>query len=305
MKIKKKIQMYKNFGFKVAFASFCSSAFRRPMAITRWKDKTIINYLKRLCESVIQKYKSQMNETVNESSNIIWSIWWQGEENAPEIVKISFASVRRHCGEHDFKVITKENYRDYVQLPEHIIKKLDSGMITLTHLSDILRLYILSRYGGMWIDATIFVNNDIPAEIFESNYYVIRHEENFYSYGVNRDRWITFLQASKKNCMLPAFCYEFLVEYWKTKTGLIDYMLIDYAFEIAYEEFSECKNLLDSVPINNPEIDSLRPLLNSPWDENKFAALSRSTIFFKLTWKHEFQKNISGQETFWGKISKL
>ena len=105
----------------------------------------------------------------------------------------------------------------------HILEKLDSNLITLTHLSDILRFYLLSRYGGMWIDATIFVNDDIPEEIFERDYYVIRHEENFFSYGVNRDRWITYLQASKKNCMLPSFGYDFLVEYWKTHNALIDY----------------------------------------------------------------------------------
>ena len=302
MEIKKKIQIYKNFGFKVAFASFCSSAFRRPMAITRWKDKTIVDYLAKKYPDLIQKYKNKINNISKESSNIIWSIWWQGEENAPEVVKACFASIRRHCGKKNFKVITKENFRDYIQLPEHILKKLEAGLFSLTHLSDILRFYLLSRYGGMWIDATIFVNSEIPEEIFERDYYVIRHADNFYSYGVNRDRWITYLQASKKNCILPSFGYDFLVEYWKDQNFLIDYMLIDYAVELAYQNFPEVKNLLDSVPLNNPENEGLRPLLNSAWDEKKFADLTSSTNFFKLTWKHQFKKNISGLETFYGRI---
>ena len=302
MEIKKKIQLYKNFGFKVAFASFCSSAFRRPMIITRWKDKTIVDWLKKNYGEIIQKYRCFSQNKAQEASNFIWSIWWQGEDNAPEIVKTCFASVRRHCGGKNFRVITKENFRDYIQIPEHILAKLDSGVITLTHLSDILRFYLLSRYGGMWIDATIFVTANIPDEIFEMNYYVIRHEENSHSYGVNRDRWITYLQAAKKNNLLCSFGYDFLVEYWKEKNFLIDYMLIDYVVELAYQNFPDVKNLLDSVPLNNPEIEGLRALLNSTWDENKFAALTHSTIFFKLTWKHKFPKMISGHKTFYGRI---
>ncbi|MBR1487115.1 MAG: hypothetical protein IJ597_07680, partial [Synergistaceae bacterium] len=231
MKINKKIQLYREFGFKVAFASFCSSAFRHPMAITRWKDKVFVNYLEKNYKNLIQKYKNfDINKTqeslpAEPPPKIIWSIWWQGEENAPEVVKACFASVRRHCGDKNFKVITEKNFRDFVQLPEHILKKLDAGIITLTHLSDILRFYLLSHYGGMWIDATIFVAANIPDEIFERDYYVIRHEENFHSYGINRDRWITYLQAAKKNNLLCSFGYDFLVEYWKERNFLIDYML--------------------------------------------------------------------------------
>ena len=304
MKIKNKLQLYKEFGFKVAFSSICSSAFRYPMAITRWKDRCIINWLKKNYSFIIEDYhKKFSSEIVSENYiPIIWSVWWQGEENAPEIVKTCFANIRRHCGKKDFRVITKKNFQNYIQLPEYIIKKLDDGIITLTHLSDILRFYLLSRYGGMWIDATIFVAKDIPSEIFECDYYVIRHEENFYSYGVNRDRWITYLQAAKKNSLLCSFGYDFLVEYWKKRNFLIDYMLIDYVVEIAYQEFPKVKNLLDAVPLNNPEIEGLRPLLNSIFDEKQFQQLKSSTNFFKLTWKHKFEKIISGHETFYGHL---
>jgi len=305
MEIKKGIKLYKNFGFKVTFASFCSSAFRFPMAVTRWKDRVLLDNLEKKYSSVIQKYKTFNEKKSDEKSNIIWSIWWQGEENAPEVVKRCFASVRRHCGDKEFKVITKNNFRDYIQLPEHILKKLDAGIITLTHLSDILRFYLLSRYGGMWIDATIFVIKNIPEEIFERDYYVIRREENPYSYGVNRDRWITYLQAAKKNNLLCSFGYDFFVEYWKEKNCLIDYMLIDYVVEIAYKNFPKVTKILDTVPLNNPEIEGLRPLLNSPFDEKKFANLTQNTNFFKLTWKHKFQKKVANRETFYGYIMKI
>ena len=217
------------------------------MAVTRWKDRCIVNWLKKNYKNVILKYKQKsFTKNHSDTKKIIWSIWWQGEENAPEVVKICFENMRENCASHELKIITKDNYTNYINLPEHIIKKVEAGMITLTHLSDILRFYLLSRYGGMWIDATILVTEKIPEEIFEREYYVIRHEKNFNSYGVNMDRWITFLQAAKKDNILCSFGYDFLIEYWKERTSLIDYMLIDYAVEIAYEEFSKCREILDS-----------------------------------------------------------
>ena len=161
---------------------------------------------------------------------------------------------------------------------------------------------MLSHYGGLWIDSTIVVTADIPDEIFEYNYYVVRHEDNFYSHEVNRGRWMTYLQGGKKKNLLCSFCRDFLIDYWKKENLVIDYMLMDYVVEIAYQEFPECKNLLDSVPLNNPEIKNLRPLLNLPFDPKKFASIKSSTMFFKITYKHKFQKHISGVQTFYGHI---
>ena len=302
MSLEKKIKLYQEFGFEVAFASFASSAFRKPMSITRLKDKVLINYLKANFQNIIQKHKTADVSKKLESSNIIWAMWWQGEDNIPEIVKACFASIRRHCGTHEFKIITKENFHDYVDLPEHILQKADAGIITLTHLSDIIRFYLLSHYGGMWIDATFLVTSDIPDEIFEYDYYTVRHKKDFGNYCVSLDRWSTNLQAGKKNNPLCSFCYDFWIEYWKKKDILIDYVLSDYIIEIAYQELSECKRLLDGVPLNNPEKETLEPLLNLPFDSQIFESLKGSTIFFKLTYKQIFKKEITGMQTFYGKI---
>ena len=199
MKIKKKFQLYKEFGFKVAFASFCSSSFRHPMAITRWKDKVLLGWLKKNYAHVIQKYKNLPENNSQESSNVIWSLWWQGEENAPETVKACFASVRRNCGSnHELKVITKENFREYLDVPEHVIKKLESGMITITHLSDILRMGLLYKYGGLWLDATILVTKKIPEEIFESKYFTVKAGLDPKCYGVSLRRWTGFFAGCPK-----------------------------------------------------------------------------------------------------------
>ena len=303
MKFKHKVRMFRDFGFRVGFSSACSSALRYPMALTRWKDRCILDFLREKYSGIIQNHRqSHLQEVLTAEPPAVWSVWWQGEDNAPELVKMCFAAINAHRGAHPFRIITRDNFTDYIDLPEHITRKVQEGTITLTHLSDIIRFYLLARYGGLWLDATILPVRDIPEEIYSYDYYVIRHAENPYSYGVNRDRWISFLQAAKKENPLCKFGYDFLAEYWKEQNTLIDYMLIDYALELAYQEFPEYVKFLEGVPLNNPEVDSLRPILNDEWDSQKFAALSGATDFFKLTYKHVLRKESAGRETFYGHL---
>ncbi len=309
MDIKHKIRMFRNFGFRVSFASACSSAFRRPMSITRWKDKCILDWLRENYSTVIQNHKHKVSgcssgtAQENSYSNApIWSVWWQGEDNAPEIVKICADSVKRHKGTHPFRLITRENFREYIDLPEHITSKVQDKTMSITHFSDIVRVYLLYHYGGLWLDATMLVTDDIPEEIFTREFFSIKTGFNPKSFSVPMGRWSSFFQAAHKGDMLCGFALDLHAAYWKEHNMPVDYILIDYIYALAYEEFPECRQLLDSVPVNNKDTENLMPILNQKWDSRKYAQLTESTRFFKLSWKHKYVQDISGQETFYGHI---
>lgn len=308
MSIKKKKILFKEFGPLVGFSSACSSAIRFPMAITRWKDRCILCWLKEHYGDIVQKYKQNNAWIINAEKPIepapIWSVWWQGEENAPEMVKMCFASVNRHRGKHPFIIITKDNYQEYVSLPEHILQKVNSGILSLTHFSDIIRLYLLTHYGGLWLDATIYVADTIQDVIFTSNFYSIKNGFNPRSHAVTQGRWSSFLQAAQKGSPLCSFALDYQIAYWEKQTTPIDYILIDYFYALAYEELPECRELLDSVPVNNKMIESLRPLLNKVWSPSVLSDLTADTTFFKLTWKQNFEKTVSGCETVYGHLVK-
>lgn len=305
MDIKHKIRMFRNFGFKVGFSSACSSALRWPMAITRWKDRSILDWLREKYSTVIQAHTQNPVQAAptNGTPPAIWSVWWQGEDHAPEIVKVCFSAINKHKGSHPFRIITRDNFREYVDLPEHITRKVQDGTMSFTHFSDILRVYLLYHYGGLWLDSTMLVVDDIPEEIFRREYFSIKSGFNLKSFSVPMGRWTSFCQAAHKGSMLCGFALDLHVEYWKEQTMPVDYILIDYIYALAYEEFPKCRELLDSVPVNNRDTENLMPILNQKWDAQKFAALSSATRFFKLSWKHKFVKEIAGHETFYGHLS--
>ena len=298
MKISHFIELYRNFGPKIALSAAMASSFKRAVPL---KQRRILSYLKENYSGFISSYKSETSSQAK-NSGIIWTMWWQGEENAPETVKKCLASVRSHKGAHPLKVITKDNFHDYIKLPDYILEKVNSGAITLTHFSDIVRFYLLHEYGGLWLDATIFVTSGIPENIFELDYYTIRLPFTQGKHSLVKNRWTGFLQASRKGGLLCKFVLNFFLEYWKTQQCLIDYFLLDYAVYIACTEFPECREILDSVPMVNCDIYRLGNLLNETWDLETFHAIERDTHFSKLTYKRKFYKRKFGHETFYGHL---
>ena len=213
-----------------------------------------------------------------------------------------FAAMNRYRGDHPLHIITRHNYTEYIDLPEHITQKVREGTLSLTHFSDILRLYLLYHYGGLWLDATMLVTGIIPEEIFRREYYSIKTGFNPKSYAVTMGRWASFLQAAHRNNMLCKFALDFHLEYWKKQTMPVDHILIDYIFALAYEDFPDCRQMLNLVPVNNRDAESLAPVLNHEWDSRKFEQLTEATTFFKLTWRRKFEKVIDGRETMYGHI---
>ncbi len=306
--IAKALKKYREKGF----FGLIGAALMKVSFVRMMNHRRIMHYLRTHYDYVIQRYKdyapppSQPNY-VSEYAGVIWSMWWQGEENCPEVVKLCWASMRKHCGSHKLIIITKYNYQNYVTIPEHVLAKVESGAITLTHLSDIIRVNLLVKYGGFWLDSTIFVAKDIPEEIFLSEYFTIKRTSDIdpSNFSVSGSRWTGYcISAHEKNSLLFTFLTDFLSEYWRTQGKLIDYLLIDYLIALAFEEFPEFYRAWSSLPVNNTDSwGLLRRLINKPWDPEEYSQLTSSTQFFKLTYKRKFDKvTPSGQETFYGRL---
>ena len=105
----------------------------------------------------------------------VWVLWLQGEENAPEIVKACIASTKRAFKGYEYKVLDKSNIHDYIELPDYIEEKYKKGIITHAHYSDIVRVALLSQYGGVWVDATVYCTADgIPSYISDAQLFVFK-----------------------------------------------------------------------------------------------------------------------------------
>ena len=84
----------------------------------------------------LDEFDSSYVEKDHKISDTIWICWFQGMENAPEIVKKCWQSVIKNNPDKNVIVITENNMLDYITFPDYIIKKWKQGIITHTHMTD-------------------------------------------------------------------------------------------------------------------------------------------------------------------------
>lgn len=229
------------------------------------------------------KYDNFLEHT---SSNKVWICWFQGMENAPVIVRKCYESIKRNMPDRDITVITSENMTEYVDFPDYILKKWHSGQITHTHMTDMLRLELLIKYGGMWVDATVYCSSsEIPDHYFASDlffYQCLKPGRDGHSH-INSS-WLMTAKSNNKILMaVRGLCYE----YWKTHKSLIDYFLLHDFMAIALEYYDGDWKRIIPVSNSSPHILLLR--LFEQYDEETWSAIKQQTPFHKLSYK--FDKN--------------
>ena len=92
---------------------------------------------------------------------IVWMYWMQGEQHAPNLVRHCLRSWRLKNPGWDVRVLdaaTCDAVTDGCLRDLHGRQDLDA-----THFSDLLRLALLARHGGVWADATVYCHRPLDA----------------------------------------------------------------------------------------------------------------------------------------------
>lgn len=257
---------------------------RKSLEIVRLAaDNRILAKLRKKYKTYIQGYlESENQELPKKRSDKVWILWMQGMEQAPAIVRSCYASLKANLIGKEIILLTEDNYRSYIEFPEHIQKKIDSGIITRTHMSDLLRLELLIKYGGTWIDATVFCSgNDYPGYLFESDLFVYQTlKPGLDGQAARISSW--FMSACTNHpilCLTRALLYE----YWGKNNKMVDYFLIHDFFELAIEAYPEEWKKVAPFSNSTPHILLLR--LFEQYDEEMWEKIKSQTSFHKLTYK--------------------
>ena len=225
-----------------------------------------------------------------DNSGIIWVFWWQGEQSMPLIVRRCYESIYRHSLNHQCVLITKYNVHKYAELPSYIYNKLNQGNISFTHFSDILRFNLLSKYGGLWLDSTIFCVADLTNKYF-NNFYTANVGYDGYHFSVSLGKWTSFLIGGSKSNPFFRFMDLFFQYYWKNNDISIDYFMMDYAIYYAYiHNIGNLKYCIDYDDYQ-PNMFKLMNLMNQRFNLNIFNNIKANTQLFKLTYKKKIKNS--------------
>ena len=252
------------------------------------------NRLKREYRKTLERFDAEYDTGLpHEGSDIVWICWLQGMENAPNLVQKCWQSVKENLTDREVILVTSENMDQYVQFPDYIIEKWRAGVISHTHLTDLLRLELLIRYGGMWMDATVFCSEkaeNIPDYFFKSElfmYQSLKPGRDGHSH-INSS-WL--ISAKTNNRILMAvrcLCYE----YWKTHDHMINYFLLHEFMAMVAEYYPKEWRAIPPRDNATPHILLLR--LFDEYDDDLWRVIKAQTPFHKLTYK--FKKEDTEKE---------
>ena len=265
-----------------------------------------IQYLETVLTEPIEKYKHAqiMGEQLKNAP--VWVCWWEGIENAPLLVKQCVRSIERQAGSHPVYLITKDNYSTFLDVPLYLLKLMRNGKMGLAHFADYLRVCLLNKYGGLWLDATIYCAERIPEWYFELPLFTCKSEYRESNY-LSHFQWATFCFGGWKANLFYAFLQDAFETYWKQNATAIDYLFFDDLIWIAREHIPTVRKMLDNVPMNTPHRDDLQAAFNACLPAEAFSSIiCEDTPIYKLSWREKYNETTpDGQDSIYSYFLKL
>lgn len=173
---------------------------------------------------------------------VIWLVWLQGWDSPPYVAQASRASWSgRNPG---WKVQLLDRASLDLFIPRNQLNRILATKAPYESLSDLVRLELLHRYGGIWADATTVCAK--PLDDWIDHY----ARQGFFAFdrpGPNRLISTWFLAAHKGSYIVEQW-REAAATYWSDRIERDEYFWVHNLFGLLYERDAHFKSIWDSVP---------------------------------------------------------
>lgn len=224
------------------------------------------------------------------SKKIIWQYWNTGFDKIPDVVELCYKSVDKYCKDFIIIRLNDKNLKEYIDIPDYIVKKYNEGFIKPAHYSDIIRLTLLKYYGGVWLDSTIFLSNPIPKKLIDSDVFMFQRS----NLALNKDFWVefnpmyfswgcnhkvnvlnSFISAKKENPLISELLSA-LMDFWYFNNKEPHYFIFQIACRYFMEKYRIDPILDDTIP------HLLHTIINDDLDTEKINAIFEVCFIHKL-----------------------
>lgn len=246
-------------------------------------EKAVSRYLERYIPAISGIPEDSMEKDCGKER--IFSIWLQGEDKAPGIVRACIESIRHNCPQ-ELVVLDEQSLQDWIRLPDHIIGKWKEGKIKPAHFADICRVELLYRYGGVWLDATNFVTSPVPQWIMDEDFFIYLSGDTLkgsYSFVQN-----CFFRSRKGSYLIKTWRAA-IMAYWASENCAIDYFVHQLLFKLTVMNNPLAKRYFDRMPhlIQDPTHNLWWKYRDMPFDRTTFEKETSGSFFQKTEYKSE------------------
>ncbi len=278
--------------------TLCCGFSKKSLEIVRLAtDNKLLKKLRKQYQKFVKEYLACNKIKKGEQSNIVWICWMQGMDNAPLLVQKCYESAKRYLCNKQIIVLTSDNYMDYVVFPQYIQKKIDKGQIQVAHMTDLLRLELLTNYGGTWVDATVLFTGVPSDSFFTTDLFVFQNlKPGLDGHALSISNW--FISACKNEPIL-LLTKALLYEYWKKNDMPVNYYIFHFFFQIAAENFPNEWKLV--LPFNNSTCHILLLRLFEEYDSQSYKFITSQSCVHKLSYKFT-EENEKKEKTYYEEL---
>lgn len=191
-----------------------------------WEDYI---YLRNKYESYVQLRDPKSGK----DSGYLFLLWLQGWDKVPFIVEYCKKSVEKYVPDRKIIYLDANNYMKYIDIPNDIKEMYRQGIIGYAHFSDIIRLELLKKYGGLWLDATILLTGKIDSYITNSSLFVFQFPK-YYARSISN--WLMYAHS---NQIIIEETLHLLYMYWRTEKKSVNYFSMHFCFRIVSNVYSK------------------------------------------------------------------
>ena len=262
------------------------------------KQKQVADYLHQsYIGKKLQDFPLKPKKTNLVGKKIIWQFWGQGiDENTPAVVKTCFNSVKNHCGDYEVIVLTNDTVSDYLDLPDFVYEKFNS--FEYAHFSDLIRISLLCVYGGVWIDARLYLTDKIPQKLLKQDFFMFqlynkpvdykywhKHCASVFNWDAGfKVRVMNGFMIAKPNNPVMQTLRKILYNYWQNENKFIHYML----FQIIFNEIIDNHKNCEIVDLVKPH--QIHKYINQPYSDDLWNEVKNNCFIHILEYNQNYKK---------------
>lgn len=224
----------------------------------------------------------------------VWIFWAQGFDSAPFFVRENLKHTKQMLSSnYVVHALDLNDVLKLVNVPTRILDKYYSGKIKQVFFSDLVRFYLLDKFGGLWLDATVYLTqNEVPNDIRAANHFIFQDSRYSIDDISTEKQVVTCIPGS--NWLLYSHLGDLWVRhvstllnyYWENFDTVSYYytthLIMSMSFEASPEWYKEMPKYDNQVP------HMVQNLMSKPYDANLMDKALDSSFAHKLSYKQAY-----------------
>lgn len=276
--------------------SFSYIRQRIPLCMIKNRNVRILVEQEREYEKLQKEYHSVIQAgipadttRVQKKSNTIWICWFQGLEQAPELIKACIHSMQQNFPDKNIQIVTEENISHFIHFPSYILRKRKQGFIPDAHFSDLVRCALLCQYGGLWVDATVLCTSPQLGHFMETLPLFVYKEMDLTRADTNPIVASSWLMYARSNQRILLLTLKLLYAYWAKNNFIENYFLFHIFFALAARRYPQDWNAVPMFNNNSPH--TLQFELNDDFNKDRWKQILMMSDFHKLNHHNDYSQN--------------